>query len=74
MADQQAEVEQGIDQVERNLEVEVYAALTIASMLAAPDQEDLTTALSPAYFGPPLCKVLGAALGGWWIGRRRAPA
>lgn len=48
----------------------LYAALALVGMLAAPDQADLTTVLSPAYLGSHLCKVLGAALGGWWVGRR----
>ena len=50
----------------------IYAAIALAGVLAAPDQADLTTALSPAYLGSHVCKVLGAALGGWWIARRQA--
>lgn len=48
----------------------LYAALALVGMLAAPDQADLTTVLSPAYLGSHLCKVLGGSLGGWWVGRR----
>lgn len=48
----------------------IYIAIALAGVLAAPEQADLTTALSPAYLGSHLCKVLGAALGGWWVGRR----
>jgi hypothetical protein len=50
----------------------IYVALALVGMLAAPEQADLSTALSPAYLGSHLCKVLGGALGGWWIARRRA--
>lgn len=50
----------------------IYGAIALAGVLAAPDQADLTRALSPAYLGSHLCKVLGAALGGWWIARRQA--
>ena len=47
-----------------------YVAMALVGMLAAPGQADFATALSPAYLGSHLCKVLGAALGGWWVGRR----
>jgi hypothetical protein len=48
----------------------VYGALALVGMLAAPDQADLGTALSPAYLGSHLCKFLGGALGGWWAAGR----
>ena len=48
----------------------IYVAIAAAGMLAAPEQADLSAALSPAYLGSHLCKVLGAALGGWWVARR----
>lgn len=51
--------------------VVLYVAMALIGMLAAPGQADLTTALSPAYLGSHLCKVLGGALGGWWVGRGR---
>ena len=54
--------------------ITVYVALAAVGMLAAPGQADLSTALSPAYLGSHLCKVLGGALGGWWVGRRPARA
>ena len=49
--------------------VALYVALALVGLLAAPGQADLTTALSPAYLGSHLCKVLGGALGGWWVAR-----
>jgi len=49
----------------------IYVAVALAGMLAAPGQADLATALSPAYLGSHLCKLLGGALGGWWVGRGR---
>jgi len=49
--------------------VALYVALALVGLLAAPEQADLTTALSPAYLGSHLCKVLGGALGGWWVSR-----
>jgi len=52
--------------------VVLYAAMALVGVLAAPDQADLTTALSPAYLGSHVCKLLGGAFGGWWVGRRRA--
>jgi hypothetical protein len=50
--------------------VALYVALALVGTLAAPAQADLTTALSPAYLASHLCKVLGGALGGWWMARR----
>lgn len=50
--------------------IAIYVAMAVVGMLAAPGQADLGAALSPAYLGSHLCKVLGAALGGWWVGRR----
>lgn len=50
--------------------IAIYVATAVVGMLAAPGQADLSTALSPAYLGSHVCKVLGAALGGWWMGRR----
>jgi hypothetical protein len=52
--------------------IAIYALMAIVGMLAAPDQADLTTALSPAYLGSHVCKVLGGLLGGWWVSRRLA--
>jgi hypothetical protein len=49
----------------------VYVVIAIAGLLAAPDQADMTAVLSPAYLGSHLCKVLGGALGGWWVARGR---
>ena len=49
----------------------IYVAIALVGMLAAPEQADLGTALSPPYLGSHLGKVLGAALGGWWVARRR---
>jgi hypothetical protein len=50
----------------------IYVLMAIAGMLAAPDQADLSTALSPAYLGSHVCKVMGGLLGGWWVARQRA--
>jgi uncharacterized membrane protein len=50
----------------------LYVALALVGLLAAPEQADLATALSPAYLGSHLCKLLGAALGGWFVGRGRS--
>jgi hypothetical protein len=52
--------------------IAIYVGIAIIGMLAAPDQADLSTTLSPAYLGSHVCKVLGSALGGWWMARRRA--
>ena len=50
----------------------LYVAMALVGMLAAPERADLATAMSPAYLGSHLCKLLGALLGGWWVGRGRA--
>jgi hypothetical protein len=49
----------------------IYVAIALIGVLAAPEQADLTAVLSPAYLGSHLCKVLGGAIGGWWMARRR---
>lgn len=49
----------------------VYVGIALAGILAAPGQADLATALSPAYLGSHLCKLLGGALGGWCVAQRR---
>ena len=51
----------------------LYGAIALIGMLAAPEQADMTAVLSPAYLGSHACKVLGGAIGGWWVARR-APA
>ena len=51
--------------------IPLYVAIVVVALLAAPDQADTSTALSPAYLATHLFKVLGAAAGGWWIARRR---
>jgi hypothetical protein len=48
----------------------LYAAIALLGVLAAPDQADLTTALSPAYLASHACKMLGALAGGWWMARK----
>ena len=50
----------------------LYLGLVIGATLAAPEQADLTAALSLPYLASHAFKVLGAAAGGWWIARRRA--
>jgi hypothetical protein len=49
----------------------LYVLLVIGAALAAPEQADFATALSPVYLLSHLLKVLGAALGGYWAGRGR---
>ena len=49
----------------------LYALMAVIGMLAAPDQADMSTALSPAYLGSHVFKALGAMAGGWWVGRGR---
>ena len=48
----------------------LYVIIALVGMLAAPGQADLTAVFSPAYLGSHVCKVLGGALGGWWMARR----
>lgn len=50
----------------------LYAIIAVVGMLAAPEQADLSTALSPAYLASHVFKVLGGALGGWLVARRRS--
>jgi hypothetical protein len=50
--------------------IALYVVIALVGMLAAPEQADLSAVFSPAYLGSHLCKVLGAALGGWWMARR----
>ena len=52
----------------------LYVAIALIGMLAAPEQADMTAVLSPASLGSHVCKVLGGALGGWWVARQRARA
>jgi predicted alpha/beta-hydrolase family hydrolase len=52
----------------------VYVTIALVGLLAAPERADMTAVLSPAYLGSHLCKVLGGALGGWWIAYRRQRA
>lgn len=49
----------------------VYSATALVATRVAPEQADLSAALSPAYLGAHLCKVLGGALGGYWVAHRR---
>jgi hypothetical protein len=49
----------------------LYVLMAAVGMLVAPDQADLSTALSPAYLASHVFKVLGGTLGGWWVGRKR---
>ena len=50
----------------------LYVLLAIVAGLLAPDRADFTTALSPLYLASHALKVLGGALGGWWVARKRA--
>jgi hypothetical protein len=49
----------------------VYVLIAAAGMLAAPEQADLRTVLSPAYLASHVFKVLGGTLGGWLVAGRR---
>jgi hypothetical protein len=49
----------------------LYGLIAVVGVLAAPDQANFDTALSPAYLGSHAFKVLGAMAGGWWVGRGR---
>ncbi len=48
----------------------LYVAIALIGALAAPEQADMTAVFSPAYLGSHVCKVLGGAIGGWWMARR----
>jgi hypothetical protein len=50
----------------------LYLVIAIIGTLAAPDQADFSTALSPAYLASHVLKVLGAMAGAWLIARGRA--
>ena len=49
----------------------IYAVPSVVGMIFAPDQADMSMALSPAYLASHVFKVLGAAAGGWWVVRSR---
>ena len=49
----------------------LYLVIAAIGMLAAPEQANLATALSPAYLASHALKVLGAMAGGWWVARGR---
>jgi len=48
----------------------LYVLVAVVGLLAAPEQADLGTVLSPAYLASHVFKVLGATLGGWLVARR----
>jgi hypothetical protein len=50
----------------------LYLFMAIVGSLAAPEQADLSQALSPSYLASHVFKVLGGTLGGWLVARRRA--
>lgn len=53
----------------------LYVLMAVIGTLAAPEQADFDTVLSPAYLGSHVFKVLGGTLGGWWVGsKRRQPS
>jgi hypothetical protein len=49
----------------------LYVLIAVVATLAAPDQADFTTALSPMYLGSHVLKVLGAMAGAWLVARQR---
>lgn len=48
-----------------------YVAIAVVGVLAAPDQANFDTALSPTYLASHVLKVLGAIAGAWLAARRR---
>jgi hypothetical protein len=50
----------------------IYFLLAGAGYLAAPEEVDVTMALSPLYLSSHAVKVLGAMAGAWLAARRRA--
>ena len=50
----------------------IYLVLILGNVLFAPQHPDFTAALSLPYLASHVFKVLGGALGGWWVGRARA--
>jgi len=54
--------------------VVVYGLLIlIALQFAPPERADTSSALSPSYLAAHLLKVLGGAVGGWWIAKKQVP-
>ena len=49
----------------------LYALIAAAGTLARPDQADWGQTLGPAYLASDAFKVIGGALGGWWVARKR---
>ena len=50
----------------------LYVVMAGAGSLFAPQQADMSMALSPSYLASHIFKVVGAALGGCWVARKRA--
>jgi hypothetical protein len=50
----------------------IYALLFAGSLLFAPGGSDVSASLSPSYLASHVLKVLGGAIGGWLIARRRS--
>jgi peptidoglycan/LPS O-acetylase OafA/YrhL len=50
----------------------LYLAIAVVGVLVAPERANFDTALSPAYLASHVLKVLGGALGGWLVARRRS--
>lgn len=48
----------------------IYLILILGSVLFAPQESDFSAALSVPYLASHAFKVLGAAVGGWWVARR----
>ena len=48
----------------------IYLVLILGNILFAPEEPDLTAALSLPYLASHVFKVLGAMAGGWWVARR----
>jgi hypothetical protein len=49
----------------------LYVLVAVIGSLAAPEQADLSAALSPAYLASHVFKVLGAAAGAWLVARKQ---
>ena len=49
----------------------LYFVIVVVGVLAAPEQANFDTVLSPAYLSSHALKIFGAMAGAWWIRRRR---
>ncbi len=52
--------------------IALYVVLAVVASLPRPELADFTTTLSPIYLATHAVKVVGGAVGGWLVARRRA--